>query len=212
METTPARRAQKRLATRQSISDAATRLFWQRGFDTVTVDEIAAAAGVGRMTVFNYFPRKEDLFFDREDEGKALLSEVLRHRPHTLSPLEALRLLPHRLVAQQAPYIRFSPESQSFIETIEASPTLKARARAIRDEMAELVAAALTDSTSQAPDDPDAHLIAGQLLAIWSVAFIQAHKAFRTGATPDAAQALFLGLVDKGMSGLSAAMAGTPYV
>ena len=54
------RRARKRLATRQSISDVATRLFLERGFDRVTVDEIAAAADVGRMTVFNYFPRKED--------------------------------------------------------------------------------------------------------------------------------------------------------
>lgn len=54
--------------TRQTISDAATRLFFERGFDNVTIDEIADAADVSRMTVFNHFPRKEDMFFDREQE------------------------------------------------------------------------------------------------------------------------------------------------
>ena len=54
-------RSRKRLATRQAISNAATLLFFERGFDNVTVDEIAAAADVGRMTVFNHFPRKEDM-------------------------------------------------------------------------------------------------------------------------------------------------------
>jgi len=63
------RRSRKRLAMRQGISNAATLLFFERGFDHVTVDEIAAAADVGRMTVFNYFPRKEDMFFDLDEEG-----------------------------------------------------------------------------------------------------------------------------------------------
>ena len=66
MSTPPDRRSRKRLAMRQGISNTATRLFFERGFDQVTVDEIAAAADVGRMTVFNHFPRKEDMFFDRD--------------------------------------------------------------------------------------------------------------------------------------------------
>ena len=64
------RRTRKRLATRQVISDVATRLFIERGFDRVTINEIADAADVGRMTVFNHFPRKEDMFFDREQEAQ----------------------------------------------------------------------------------------------------------------------------------------------
>ena len=74
------RRSRKRLATRRTISDAATHLFIARGFDHVTVDEIAAAADVGRMTVFNHFPRKEDMFFDRDEEGREILREALRQR------------------------------------------------------------------------------------------------------------------------------------
>src|ERR1700721_2840635 len=74
------RQSRKRLATRQGISNVATRLFLERGFDQVTVDEIAAAADVGRMTVFNHFRRKEDMFFDRDEEGREMLREALRQR------------------------------------------------------------------------------------------------------------------------------------
>src|SRR6202000_1667282 len=80
MEKKDDRRTRKRLATRQSISDTATRLFLQRGFDAVTVDDIASAADVGRMTVFNHFPRKEDMFFDREEEMQTLAFEGVRTR------------------------------------------------------------------------------------------------------------------------------------
>src|ERR1700710_1483880 len=96
-------RSRKRLATRQGISNVATRLFIKRGFDHVTVDEIAAAAGVGRMTVFNYFPRKEDMFFDLDEAARADVREVLRG----VDAIEALRLLAHRLVAERRPYVRF---------------------------------------------------------------------------------------------------------
>src|SRR6202789_3022743 len=110
------RRSRKRLATRQGISDVATRLFIERGFDHVTVDEIAAEADVGRMTVFNHFPRKEDMFFDRDEEGRALLREALRQRDPGIAPIETLRLLAHRLAADESPFVRFSAESQGFIK------------------------------------------------------------------------------------------------
>src|SRR5580658_5525585 len=131
MSTPSDRRSRKRLATRQGISNAATRLFLERGFDHVTVDEIAAAADVGRMTVFNHFPRKEDMFFDRDEEGREVVREALRRCDRPDAPIERLRLLAHRLVAEQSRFVEFSAASQGFVETIEASETLKARARAI---------------------------------------------------------------------------------
>ncbi len=205
------RRSRKRSATRQGISNAATRLFFERGFDHVTVDEIAAAADVGRMTVFNHFPRKEDLFFDRDEEGREMLRDALRRRDPRVAPIEALRLLAHRLIAEQSPYVEFSARSEGFIETIEGSETLKARARAIRDELAQVITVALAESVGRDPTDPDAHLAAGLLLATWTVAFLQGHRTFRQTRDPDQAKAAFLALVDKGIVGLKAAMAGTPY-
>ena len=147
-------RSRKRLATRQAISNTATRLFFVRGFEQVTVDEIATAASVGRMTVFNHFPRKEDMFFDREEEGRELLRAALRQRDPAVSPVDTLRLLAHRLALEDSPYITFSAAGQGFITTIEASDTLKARARAIRDELAQVVALALTECTGRDTHDP----------------------------------------------------------
>jgi AcrR family transcriptional regulator len=211
MSTPSDRRSRKRLATRQAISDAATRLFMERGFDPVTVDEIADAADVGRMTVFNHFRRKEDMFFDRDEEGREMLREALRQRDPRVAPIEALRLLAHRLIAEQSPAVEFSARSQGFIETIEGSETLKARARAIRDELAQDMTVALSECAGREATDPDARLAAGLLLATWTVAFIQAHRTFRQTRDTKQAKAAFLDIIDKGTTGLKAAMAGTPY-
>jgi AcrR family transcriptional regulator len=211
MSTPPDRRSRKRLATRQGISDTATRLFLERGFDAVTVDEIAQAADVGRMTVFNHFPRKEDLFFDRDEEGRETLREALRQRDPGVAPVETLRRLAHRLVAERRPYVEFSARSRGYVETVEGSETLKARARAIRDELAGVVAAALAECVGRDPGDPDARLAAGLLLATWTVAFLEAHRTFRETRDTEAATTAFLAFVDKGSLGVSAAMAGTPY-
>ena len=205
------RRSRKRLATREGISNAATLLFVERGFDHVTVDEIAEAADVGRMTVFNHFPRKEDMFFDRDEEVRDLVREAVQQRGPRVTPIEALRLLAHQLAEEQSPLLEFSARSQRFIKTIEGSETLKARARAIRDELAQVVTVALAESVGREPADPDAQLAANLLLATWSVAFIGAHRTFRRTRSAAKAKSAFLAVVDKGTIGLKAAMAGTPY-
>jgi AcrR family transcriptional regulator len=207
----PDRRTRKRLATRQGISDVATRLFVERGFDHVTVDEIAEAADVGRMTVFNHFPRKEDMFFDRDEEGRDILREALRQRDAGVAPVEALRLLAQRAASGDPPYVIFSAESQGFVETVEKSAALMGRARAIRDEFAQVVMVALAESVGRESTDPDAHLAADLLLATWTVAFIRAHRAYRESRDSKKAKSIFLALIDRGSSGIEAAMAGTPY-
>lgn len=205
------RRSRKRLATRRAISLAADRLFLERGFDHVTVDEIAAAADVGRMTVFNHFARKEDMFFDRDEEVREVLRQALRDRDPGVDPIESLRLLAHRLMRERAPYLDFSDASQGFVKTVEGSETLIARARAIRDEFAQVVCEALSACAGRDAADPDAHLAAGLLLATWTTAFIQAHQIFRHTHNAKKARSAFLAIVDKGTIGVKAAMAGTPY-
>src|ERR671936_3026411 len=76
---------------RQEIADRAMQLFVARGFDHVTVAEVAEAAGVSEKTVFNYFPTKEDLFFDEAAERERALLALLRERGPGESILSALR-------------------------------------------------------------------------------------------------------------------------
>src|SRR6266480_5376926 len=86
-------REAKKLETRREIADAAMRLFVQRGFDHVTVSEVAAAARVSEKTVFNYFPTKEDLFFDELPERQAAVIAAIRNRATGESVVAALRRL-----------------------------------------------------------------------------------------------------------------------
>ncbi|WP_254772219.1 TetR/AcrR family transcriptional regulator [Sphingomonas sp. NFR04] len=205
------RRTRKRQMTRQAISDVATRLFFERGFDQVTIDEIAQAADVGRMTVFNHFPRKEDLFFDREDAIRDAALAALRERARGTSAVQALRALAHRLIDDPDPAFPLFDGTCRFVQTALASEALKARARQMRDVFIDMLAAALVEDASGPEGDPDAHLAAGLIAAAWTVAFMEAHKRFAESQDLDAANRIFLVLIDKGMAGVDAALAGTVY-
>src|ERR1700709_1023608 len=77
--------------TRVRIAEVAARLFLERGYDAVTVAEIAREAGGSSVTVFNHFPRKEDLFLDREDAAIELLRSAVRDRAPDVDALASLR-------------------------------------------------------------------------------------------------------------------------
>ena len=207
------RQTRKRLATRQRISDVATRLFIERGFDAVKVDEIAEAADVSRMTVFNHFSRKEDLFFDLDEGAREDLLAALQQRDPGTPPIEALRLFVHSAVANQRAYVRFfAPGSDRFMATIQASEALKARARAIRDELTDTLTVALASSVGRPLPDSSASLAAALLVATWTVALLEAHRAFQQEGDPAEANRAFLNLVDRGTKGVQSALAGTPYL
>ncbi|MFT3772638.1 MAG: TetR/AcrR family transcriptional regulator [Minicystis sp.] len=131
-------RESKKRETRQRISDVATALFFARGFDAVTIDEIALAAKVSKMTVFNYFARKEELILDREDDLKLLpFRRALRERPKGQSPVDALRALVQALSDQKHPLARIDSQTVEWWRVVDASPSLKARLRELADEAAE---------------------------------------------------------------------------
>lgn len=83
------RRERKKRQTRELIAETARALFVAHSFEKVTVAEIADAADVSETTVFNYFPRKEDLVYWRTDAFEAELLESIRARPPGESVLEA---------------------------------------------------------------------------------------------------------------------------
>ena len=77
----PGRRERKKAATRKAISDVATMMFLERGFDNVSIREVADAADVSPTTVFAHFPQKEALVFDEDDEQRDRLVSAVRDRP-----------------------------------------------------------------------------------------------------------------------------------
>src|SRR5205814_9724881 len=81
-------RERKKRQTRQQLTDTATEMFLERGFDNVRVAEIAQACGVSEKTVFNYFPTKESLIVDQPDVALAALRTGLADRVAT--PVEPL--------------------------------------------------------------------------------------------------------------------------
>jgi len=85
------RRERKKAATRKNISDVATRMFLERGFDNVSIREVADAADVSPTTVFTHFPQKEALVFDEDDEQRDRLVSAVRDRAEGTSISRAIR-------------------------------------------------------------------------------------------------------------------------
>ncbi|MEU8624968.1 TetR/AcrR family transcriptional regulator [Streptomyces sp. NPDC048669] len=139
-------RERKKRATRQRISDVATGLFVANGFDNVTVAQIARAAEVSAMTVFNYFPRKEDLFLDRIPQAIELLTGAVRRRGPGEPPLNALRHLALELLDQRHPLSAVGDGYPHFWRIVIASPALRTRAREGVEELEEALALALAET------------------------------------------------------------------
>ena len=156
--------------TRERIREAASLLFFQRGYDAVTVAEVARSAGVSSVTVFNHFPRKEDLFFDRSTDAVELLRGAIRDRAPETDVLSALEQMSIRLVEERAPLSGVDPRSDQFFRTVADSPALIARAREIAAELQTVLA-------DELDDDPaftgDASLLAALFIAGYSLMFVR---------------------------------------
>jgi AcrR family transcriptional regulator len=84
-------RERKKIRTRRQIADAALALFAARGYDAVTVAEIARMADVSEQTVYNFFPSKEQLVLDEDGAFQAMLVRMVRDRPAAMPLGDAVR-------------------------------------------------------------------------------------------------------------------------
>jgi AcrR family transcriptional regulator len=198
-------RATKKRATRQRISDTATALFIQRGFDEVTVADVADAAGVSKVTVFNYFPRKENLFFDRGDEAMALLRGALRSRRPGDSIPEAVRRLILDLAEQRHPLSALRDGVEAFWLVVAGSPTLMAAARAEVDTLETDVAAVIAADATSLDGGPDPRLLAGFLIAACRVIYLYAVRRLLAGESADTIHADYVALVNQAFDMIAAA-------
>ncbi|MFF5232620.1 TetR/AcrR family transcriptional regulator [Dactylosporangium sp. NPDC000521] len=176
-------RAEKKAATRAAIADAALALFLARGFDRVTVAEVAEAARVSVNTVFNYFPTKEDLFFDRQEQVVQRLAAAVRGRAPHESPVDAVRRLFLAELDRGEPTLGLSPDAGAFWQVVEDSPALQARARLL----AQLAEEALTEALSEVVGG--ARWRAAVLAGVDRALHVLIRDRIRGGADPDTVRA-----------------------
>ena len=156
-------RERKKRQTRQHISDVATGLFLERGFDAVTIAEVAEAADVSVNTVYNYFPAKEDLFLDRSKALVDRLSRSVRGRDKGESAATAvLRELREEAVAV-SPSLGLIDGYDRFMRVVHDAPALKARLWYLQQESLVNLEDTLREETGAGPADPLPLLVAGQI-------------------------------------------------
>ncbi len=156
-------RERKKQQTRQSIAGSASRLFAQRGFDSVKVADIARVADVSEVTVFNYFPTKEDLFFGGMEFFEATLLDAVRDRAPGESALAAFR----RPVLEGCKSLGTEEKAEDIARAaalINASLALQTREREIVARYTQLLAELLASETGTSTDALEPWTVASALM------------------------------------------------
>ncbi|MFC8358758.1 TetR family transcriptional regulator [Streptomyces griseorubiginosus] len=155
----PGLRERKKQQTYESVSEIAIRLFLEKGFDAVSVAEIAAAAGISKPTLFRYFPVKEDLVLHRIADHEDEAARVVRESGE--APLVALRRHFLEGLERGDPVTGLSdhPQVLAFHRLLYGTPSLVARAHGHLERQEAALAEVLGG-------DLDARLAAGQIIAV----------------------------------------------
>ncbi|MFC5823423.1 TetR/AcrR family transcriptional regulator [Nonomuraea insulae] len=169
--------------TRARISEIATRLFLERGFDTVTVAEVASEAGVSSVTVFKHFPRKEDLLLDRAVDAVEFLRSAVRDRAPGVDVLASLRDTTLRLVDTRHALSGVKDGSIPFFRTVAASPALVARAREISADLQRTLAEELEHDPAFAGDGT---LLAAFFISGYGTVMVETARRLIAGDQPSA--------------------------
>jgi AcrR family transcriptional regulator len=163
----PGLRERKKERTRREITETARRLFGERGFEAVTVAEVAAAAEVSEATVFNYFPSKEDLFYGGLEAFEEALLDAIRGRPPGESALTAFgRFItePRGLLAAKDP--EAIDRLAATTRVIEESPSLLAREEKILAGFVDSLAELLREDTGAKPEELEPWVLANAMMGV----------------------------------------------
>src|SRR6202142_3672891 len=174
-------RERRKQEARRSISGVAMALFADRGFDEATIPQVADAAGVSKMTVTNYFPRKEDLVFDRADATIRSLADAVDARPPGESLLAAIRRdFAERMAAGD---VTLGVPTATFARMVANSHVLTSRGR----EIADLTEQALGDAIAAdaGADDPQHRIVAAELASVHRVLFAEGTRRVLAGQSRD---------------------------
>lgn len=170
-------RERKKQRTRQQIADTARRLFLERGFDDVPVAEIAREAEVSEATVFNYFPTKEDLVFNRMEVFEEELLDAIRDRAEDESIVAAFG----RFVLRARGYLASDDPAatagmRATARLITGSPALLAREREILDRYTDALGTFLAQERRMSPGDPEPWVMANALIGVHRALIAYTHR------------------------------------
>jgi AcrR family transcriptional regulator len=158
-------RDQKRARTHARIQQEGLRLFLERGFEAVTLDDVAAAADVSRRTLFHYFPSKEAIALGfKAGLGPRIVAAVAR-RPDGEGLLE---MAEHALTDMAGDYQ--SAEAKALARLVHDTPTLRGGDHAKYEEMERMLADALARRASRDPGDPQVRVVAVTAIGVLRLA------------------------------------------
>jgi AcrR family transcriptional regulator len=196
------RRARKKAQTRERIRSVAHRLFNERGFEAVTIADIAHECDVAVQTVFNHFATKEDLFFDGRASWVDGPAEAVRSRQPSTPPLTALRAYLVELVAKRVSS-HVCPDRRRTVATLEASDALRAHERLLLHEAEVKLRHALLDAwvsediTSPPEPESAALLIAAVWVAAVGALVLGQRPRLTAGADPELTATTAMDLADR---------------
>jgi AcrR family transcriptional regulator len=168
----------KKARTRRLIADTAARLFAERGYERVAVSDVAREAEVAEQTVYNYFPTKEQLVTDREEQVQERLCDLIRSRPPGVTPSAAIR----DFVFEALAGIRSIPPEiwrgeLGYLAAI--SPTIHRLVLELTDRQAAALATAISDTTAVTPEV--ARLQGTALATVFQIIITDAGRRTRDG-------------------------------
>ncbi|HLH46085.1 MAG TPA: TetR family transcriptional regulator, partial [Acidimicrobiales bacterium] len=188
-------RERKKRETRQAISDTATRMFLERGFDAVRVAEIAHACGVSEKTVFNYFPSKEALVLDRNEGVAESVRRSLCDRESGRTLVQAMVELIESAVGEIFSHVDSAELDDEevaflhrFLDMVETTPALRAYQRDHIDHVVQVAARALGERVGVDPEDPEPQVAAYALVGLWALTWRSVLRHTRAGMPPSAAR------------------------
>lgn len=167
MESSGSLRERKKQKTRNLIAETARRLFAERGFEAVSVAEVARQAEVSEATVFNYFPTKEDLVYDGLEYFEEEMLQAVRERPVGQSVVQAFGRFVLQIRGLLAAEDKQAAKSLAKISRmIVSSPSLRARERDILSSYADSLGALIAEETDAAKGDLRPMVVAQALIGL----------------------------------------------
>ncbi|WP_067485773.1 TetR/AcrR family transcriptional regulator [Actinomadura hibisca] len=186
----------KKRRTRAHIAETATALFVARGFEQVTMAEIAAAAEVSVNTLYNYFAAKEDLVLPPDEASADRLAGIVRERaPGEPAAAAVLRRLREELRRRERA-LGLTEDFGRFLEMVRAAPTLTARLEDLARQMDDALAALLREETGAADDDPLPALVASQIGWLHARVLSEIGARTQAGQAPNSIAETVLALLD----------------